>query len=342
MSEPIKTCPIWGTSYEAKGIYDPEKKIFDVKDSERSFTGYKISELLLDNFVKRISDSKKAQLTTWLIDQWCLNNDQPEITLEVLLGLARKPSLSIHERADRLLKFMSLIAKSHKLGEFIGIPWHWYNGLAWSESTDRSDVQYFLDYLEKMGWLEGDLPGPGLGQSVRMRVSFEGHARVDELQREENLSDSSQAFVAMWFDESMSEIFENGFRPAIEESGYNPLRIDRKEHINKIDDEIIAEIRRSRFIVADFTHGDDGARGGVYYEAGFAKGLGLPVIFTCSQDAVETLHFDTNHYNHIVWTTSADLREKLKYRILAVIGEGPGFQTSPSSLITEIVPEPLI
>jgi hypothetical protein len=35
--------------------------------------------------------------------------------------------------------------------------------------------------------------------------------------------------------------------PAIRDSGYEPMRIDRKEHINKIDDEIIAEIRRSCF-----------------------------------------------------------------------------------------------
>ncbi len=133
----------------------------------------------------------------------------------------------------------------------------------------------------------------------------------------------------MWFDDSMSESFENGIDPAIVDAGYNPFRIDRKEHINKIDDEIIAEIRRSRFLVADFTHGDDGARGGVYYEAGFAHGLALPVIFMCRQDALNTLHFDINHYNHIVWKGSADLREKLKNRILAVIGEGPGLRTNP-------------
>ena len=133
----------------------------------------------------------------------------------------------------------------------------------------------------------------------------------------------------MWFHESMAEAFEKGIKPAVEDAGYEPLRIDRKEHINKIDDEIIAEIRRSRFLVADFTHGEDGARGGVYYEAGFAHGLGIPFIFTCRDDTVETLHFDTNHYSHIVWSDPMDLREKLKNRILAVIGEGPEAHRSP-------------
>ena len=67
----------------------------------------------------------------------------------------------------------------------------------------------------------------------------------------------------------------------------------------------------------------------MYYEAGFAHGLDLPVIFTCRDDAVETLHFDTEHYNHIVWTTSMDLREGLRNRILAVIGEGPEARRVP-------------
>ena len=136
------------------------------------------------------------------------------------------------------------------------------------------------------------------------------------------MSQSTQCFIAMWFHESMNDALERGIEPAIEETGYEPFRIDRKEHINKIDDEIIAEIRRSKFVVADFTHGKDGARGGVYYEAGFALGLNIPVIPTCREDLIGTLHFDTSHINHIVWSSPDDLRKKLTNRIRAVIDPG--------------------
>ena len=102
------------------------------------------------------------------------------------------------------------------------------------------------------------------------------------------------------------------------------MRIDRKQDVIKIDDEIIAEIRRSRFLVADFTHGKDGARGGVYFEAGFALGLGIPVIYTCREDAIDEIHFDTRQYHHTTWKDPEDLRDKLEKRILALIGEGPG------------------
>ena len=78
----------------------------------------------------------------------------------------------------------------------------------------------------------------------------------------------------MWFDDSTLDAWEKGLKKGISDAGYAPLRISMKEHVNKICDEIISEIKRSRFIVADYT----GHRGGVYYEAGFAAGLGLPVI----------------------------------------------------------------
>jgi hypothetical protein len=49
--------------------------------------------------------------------------------------------------------------------------------------------------------------------------------------------DSSQAFVAMWFNEVTQAAYEKGMAPAIREAGYEPLRTDGKDHVNKIDDE---------------------------------------------------------------------------------------------------------
>ncbi len=123
----------------------------------------------------------------------------------------------------------------------------------------------------------------------------------------------------MWFDKSMQSAFGDGIRPAIEDAGYTPLRIDQKEHANKIDDEIIAEIRKSKFLVADLT----GNRGGVYYEAGFAYGLGLTVIYCCREDALKDVHFDIRQFNTIVWREPSELRTALKTRIEAILGHGP-------------------
>ena len=94
------------------------------------------------------------------------------------------------------------------------------------------------------------------------------------------------------------------------------MLISKKEHANKIDDEIVAEIRRSAFLVADFTE----HRQNVYFETGFAIGLGLQVIWTCRKDHIEELHFDIRQYNCIDWETERDLAQRLQQRIEAMFG----------------------
>ncbi len=146
-----------------------------------------------------------------------------------------------------------------------------------------------------------------------LRLSLKGWKRISEIKKTK--IDSKKAFVAMWFNSELDEIWEKGIKPALKETKFQPVRIDLEEHNEKICDKIIAEIKTSGLLVADFT----GQRGGVYFEAGFAFGLGIPVIWTCRKNDIENLHFDTRQYNHIAWETAEDLKEKLKNRILATI-----------------------
>ncbi len=193
--------------------------------------------------------------------------------------------------------------------------------MAWSESTSPEEIPYLVDYLEENGWVQEYFKGSDrIARSHSYRVTISGHVRIAE---ESANTDASQAFVAMWFDDSVESAYDEGIAPAIRDCGFNAKIINRDSTVDKIDDAIIAQIRRSRFLVADFTHGDEGARGGVYYEAGFAHGLGIPVIFTCRSYVIDEIHFDTRQYAHIVWNTTGELRDSLRDRILARIGEGP-------------------
>ena len=189
--------------------------------------------------------------------------------------------------------------------------------LAHSECINMDDLSFLMEYLQEMGLIK--IGGDDKVKGCNLAVA--GYARLAELEKTNVVS--SKAFVAMWFDPSTHDAWEGGFKIAIREAGYEPIRIDQKEHVNKICDEIVAEIRRARFVVADFTHGDSGVRGGVYYEAGFAHGLDIPVIFTCKADMLNEIHFDTRQFNHITWEDPEELKEKLANRIAAVIGDGP-------------------
>lgn len=172
---------------------------------------------------------------------------------------------------------------------------------------DSGYLSYTFEQSKSLGYIESS--GGGL------RLTLEGWKYYEEVQRRE--IDSKKAFVAMWFHPSMNDAWLNGFKRALEddEIGFEALRIDKIETNNKIDDEIIAEIRRSAVLVADFTD----HRGGVYFEAGFAMGLGIPVIWTCRESDIGKAHFDTRQYSHITWNTADELCQKLKTRIMATI-----------------------
>jgi hypothetical protein len=122
-------------------------------------------------------------------------------------------------------------------------------------------------------------------RNISISITSKGYQKLKEIKKPGK--DSKQCFVAMWFTDEMKSVFEKAIKPAIEflEEGssiprFTAVKIDNLEHINDINDEIIAQIRRSRFMVCDLT----GYRGGVYFEAGFAYGLGLEVIYTCRED----------------------------------------------------------
>ena len=329
-----EVCLIWGTPASLKP--KPGGEDGDYVDSSRADGEYFITRTATAKLIN-CDERTKARLTTWLIDQRRLGKKIPEIGSNTLEEVKKRQSLSIPERADRLLKCIEREASSYPGEKFefstTGINPTFMEMLAWSESKinrqevskAREEIKFFIDYLSERDWIT-----PGRRDNSSMRASYKltvkGYAHLDELGHKVTIS--SKAFVAMWFDESMEDVWERGIKLAIEESGYEPVRIDQKEHSNKIDDEIIAEIRRSCFIVADFTHGDDGARGGVYYEAGFAHGLNIPVIFTCREDVFEKIHFDTRQYNHIVWETPEKLRQRLTARIAAEIGDGPNLSSN--------------
>lgn len=121
---------------------------------------------------------------------------------------------------------------------------------------------------------------------------------------------SDRVLLVMWYHESTENVWKKGIKPAIEELGYEPVLVKEQQFVGLIVNQIISEIREARFVVVNYTHGRPGVRGSVYYEAGYADGMGLEVISTCKKAILKKVHFDTQQHNHIVWETGKE--DKLK------------------------------
>jgi nucleoside 2-deoxyribosyltransferase len=126
--------------------------------------------------------------------------------------------------------------------------------------------------------------------------------------------------MAMPFGDSMlDKMFFECFKPAVRKTGFELVRLDENPPAGLIDNRLRVEIRTSRFLVADLTGGNPGA----YWEAGFAEGLGKPVIFTCEKGFFDTkkTHFDTNHFHTIRWEADSpgEAEERLKETIRATL-----------------------
>jgi hypothetical protein len=317
-------CPIWGTPAELAGPITGDSFIIA---SDRVGGRYRISDTAMKE-IKPASSAHKKLLTTWIYQQHRAGIEVPYVTSDVVREVKSHRPMRYSQRVNAVLLLydsLGLPLQAQAVVRKDGVASNANGLLAATESENFEEVSTLLTHME----VEGYLYASGNSSAVSFSPTPRGWARIEELSAKQ--ATGSQAFVAMWFDPSTEEAYSNGFFKAIYDCGYDPLRIDKKEHNNKIDDEIIAEIRRSRFLVADFTCGSFKAnnkmhfvvRGGVYFEAGFAKGLDIPVIWTCRDTALGGLHFDTRQFAHIVWKDAANLYDQLKARIGATIGFGP-------------------
>ena len=308
------TCALWGTpaqTIEKAGD-------FEVFDSPRAGGKYWISGTGLGQILS-FTQNAKILLTTWLCEQRRAGVSVPRIDSNVLDLIKSRRRMTVPQRLTAALLFLG--QNISQLGASVAIGHDNPETLrfaAETESAGAKESTELLLMLREQGLVEGSF---SLSGATSVRPTVRGWYELEKLSHHQ--SDSSQAFVAMWFNGATDDAYVNGIAPALSDLGYKPVRIDKKEHNNKIDDEIVAEIRRSRFLVADFTCEPGKVRGGVYYEAGFAQGLGIPVIWMCKSSSINDLHFDTRQYAHIVWKNVPDLYEQLKSRVGATIGDGP-------------------
>ena len=145
-----------------------------------------------------------------------------------------------------------------------------------------------------------DPRGEATGSIEDITLALDGWERYEAGKRGE--FEGNYGFIAMKFGEPDLDIFvRDVVKPAVKEKiGYDLVDMRDVPRAGIIDSIMRIQIRDSAFVIADLTHDNQGA----YWEAGYAEGLGKPVIYICEKAKFERdgSHFDTNHCTTIPWS----------------------------------------
>lgn len=242
-------------------------------------------------------------------------NKAAELYTTTIDAILKQPLPRPREQADLLIRWLAENVSGP--GETVWVEPSTHGSIIGAKTPEGFAL--ILRHLFDIGMVTG-LLSEAMGAPGRAHVtlSFNGWEYYESLRR--GGATYRKAFMAMKFgDPDLDAVLEKIFKPSAKQAGFELFRLDDVPRAGLIDDRLRVEIQASDFLVADLTHDNLGA----YWEAGYAEGLGKPVIYTCERYKFEsqTTHFDTNHHLTIVWDKDSpgQAAENLKATIRATL-----------------------
>ena len=189
-------------------------------------------------------------------------------------------------------------------------------------SIDGMHMQKILEYADESKLINKS--------NTDLELTLDGWRRYNEFER--GKLGLRFAFMAMQFEDEQKSFIEGTVKPIVKEFELDlNILSDIYSKENIIDLKLRNTIKDCSLLICDLTHRNNGA----YFEAGFAEGLGKPVIYICEQktwheheenikkdgDRNKRLHFDVDHQEIYRWKKNNDesitkfqneLREKVK------------------------------
>jgi hypothetical protein len=293
----IAPCTVCGSQ---ANIYERDFKIGTVVNCSRC-GDYQIgSRRIAEDANLPITDIDRLAVAAYLIRQ--MNGalipasrgsiQRPTLTSEFFFSLHTRSLPSPAEASDNLLLYGAKAVGS-RIGQRIGIRYYDEELAASVGVVGGADVEWLVNNLARHDYAEVTLAT----QSCGFRITGPGWDRIAELRQKEETS--RYAFFARKFDNAdLDAVFEQCLLPAVLSTGFELRTVTQRAGL--VDAIIEDEIRRCAFLLADLSDDNPGA----YWEAGFAEGLGKPVIYICKAldgTTEKRIHFDANHRHTIRW-----------------------------------------
>lgn len=307
MNEQTNKCPVCKLGQDVKK-HEPIEYSPILYDCPRCGL-YNIEKRAEHTIEREPDDEKRMKISAWIRNNYEVRKEPYIIDWDTFCNIESfLPDYSVLEKQRILLQ--NIKRKTKYPGQSIAPLLEYDFPLAWAKNEE--EFRFHLRSLENRHLIDKDATLRG---SCSIKITSEGWEYLDK--HEFDIEGRTQVFVAMSFNPELNSVWENAIKPSIEKAGYTALRIDKEPYNERIDAKIMAEIKNSRFIVADFTEN----KHGVYFEAGYALGIGIPVLWCVKKEDLEKLHFDTRQYGHIDWESEEELKEKLYNYICAIIGK---------------------
>ena len=184
-------------------------------------------------------------------------------------------------------------------------------------SVNEAQFKLVCGLVAKEGWVNFDPFGPlyhnpSKSQSVQLTEKGENEYLKEVSRRRSNI-----VFVAMAYGKDRTEKFYHSvLYPTIKKLKLQPFRMDTdNSKAGLIDNAMLYNIQTSKFVIAELSDKNPGA----YWEAGYAEGLGIKVIYACEKKQFKKkLHFDVNHRNTVLWEEGDPQKAKEKLRAVII------------------------
>ena len=304
------SCPV------CKGIDGEPANVRDLFDRDAyqvtcPACGYfKISRTAIED--NRLDEDQRRALSHKLRWRTELSEPSTEMITSYFLEDFRKNYLlpNVSEQIDNLVLYLSKRLKH--MGREYG---HCDPALISAiGAIDRSGAIEIISALIDRGLIAGHVLGLDPPDAIGLKPTLSGWLRAGDIERG-SISEKF-AFMAMQYGDSTLESYvAEVFRPATLEAGFDLEVLRDRPQAGVIDNYLRSRLNLCRFVIADLSHANNGA----YWEAGYAEGIGKPVIYTCHKEQFDQrkTHFDTNHSTTIVWLP--DQPDEAKKQLLACI-----------------------
>jgi hypothetical protein len=219
------------------------------------------------------------------------------MTYEIEAFLADDPKLpSAAQQATNIIRFIGNIVAGTGVNIEMLLP----SFSASVGSPSRSFAVSLAYELKQRGLVTGyEIPSPSNpGNMQDVSLTLPGW-EVYEAERKGQTS-GNYGFIALETGhESLEPLIKDHIKPSLADIGYDLVDYRDISKAGIIDNILRVQIRDSAFVLVDLTHDNRGA----YWEAGYAEGLGKPVLYICEKSKFEgnSTHFDTNHCTTVQW-----------------------------------------